>query len=130
MIPTVFRVSNESTTVDDFLRGDEKTRNEVRPKIRLPLLHKLTQPLDLCRMGGQSREGTLVFQRYRRWVQGRSSTVSYLGAELILRRRSALPRKNSKSWVPSSMLSGTRTSRTSLTSPSCEPDNPCLVRLF
>jgi hypothetical protein len=60
----VYRVSNESTTLDDFLRGDEQTQKEVSPLIMQTLMQALTD-LDFRRVGGEPREGTPVVECHR-----------------------------------------------------------------
>ncbi|KAG2757022.1 GMC oxidoreductase [Suillus brevipes Sb2] len=61
---SIYRVSNESTTLDDFLRGDEQTQKEVSPLIMQTLMQTLTD-LDFRRVGGEPREGTPVVECHR-----------------------------------------------------------------
>lgn len=60
----VYRVSNESTTLDDFLRGDEQTQKEVSLLITEALMQAL-RDTDFRRVGGEPREGTPVIECHR-----------------------------------------------------------------
>jgi hypothetical protein len=67
---SIFRVSNESFTLDDFLRGDKATQDsifqqwEVRQSQLADISFVLTCP------SGHPREGGAFIQRHRRRLQG------------------------------------------------------------
>jgi alcohol oxidase len=48
----VYRVSNESTTLDDFLRGDEQAQKEVSLMTMQTIVQALKE-LDIRRVGGE-----------------------------------------------------------------------------
>lgn len=67
----MYRVSNDSPTVDDFLRGVKEVQQEVSDASACTLRLRANREPDLQRVGGQPREGKVGFQLHRRWVQGR-----------------------------------------------------------
>jgi hypothetical protein len=115
---SVYRVSNESFTLDEFLRGDKETQKEVCRTHFYSYLMYLLFPEQLF------QEWEISPEKARLSSNAIDAGFKVTNIHLLSspcgvdskRYRFVPPRRNSRRWAPSSTSSGTATSKTSPTS--------------